>query len=76
VSRVLVFKIERLRSSADDGGRTLSYFIRPGSRRRPWKFFDPAEVPAFEGESAWFEIDRARGAWTVVRQVSSPYSRA
>lgn len=76
MSRVLVFKIERLRARADDGGRTLSYFIRPGSRRRPWKFFDPAEVPAFEGESAWFEIDRTGGTWTVLREVPPPSHRA
>jgi hypothetical protein len=76
VSRVLVVKIERLRSHADDGLRTLSYFIRPGSRRRPWKFFDPDQVPDFEGESAWFEVDRTRGAWTILRQVPPPGGRA
>jgi hypothetical protein len=72
MSRVLVFKIERLRSAADDGRRTLALFIRPGSRNRPWKFFSPDEVPAFDGEHAWFEIDRTQGAWTFLREVAGP----
>lgn len=72
MSRVIVFKIERLRSGADDGRRTLSLFIRPGSRKRPWKFFSPEAVPPFEGEHAWFEIDRTRGAWTFLREVPGP----
>ncbi len=75
MSRVMVFKIERLRSGADDGRRTLSLFIRPGSRRRPWKFFAPEEVPDFDGEVGWFEIDRGRGGWKVLRQVPGPAAR-
>ncbi|RAK54912.1 hypothetical protein DJ017_10420 [Phenylobacterium soli] len=71
----MVFKIERLRSGADDGRRTLSLFIRPGSRRRPWKFFSPEEVPAFVGEYAWFEIDRAHGGWKFLRQLPGPTAR-
>lgn len=70
--RLIIAKIERLRSGADDGRRTMRYFIRPGSRSRAWKFFDVGQVPGFEGESAWFEIDRAKGGWTFLREVPSP----
>ena len=76
MSRLVTAKIERLRSGADDGRRTLSYFIRPGSRRRSWKFFNPDQVPDFDGESAWFEIDRGQGAWRFVRQVPPPGRQA
>ncbi len=65
----LVYKVERARSLPDAGGRTLYFMIRSGSRRRPHKFFQPGEVPAFDGEVAWFEIDRKSGAWTFLRQV-------
>ena len=65
----LTYKVERLTSGSHHGDETLSFFIRPGSVRRPWKFFRPDEVPAFEGRVAWFEIERTRGQWRFVRQV-------
>jgi hypothetical protein len=50
-------------------GTTLFFAIWLGSRSRGWKFFHVGELPDFEGEEAIFEMDRAKGAWRVVRQV-------
>jgi hypothetical protein len=69
MSRVRTCKIERLTSGPNDGSRTLSFFIRPGSRSRPWKFFRPEEVPEFEGAHAWFEIERKGREWIFLRRV-------
>lgn len=66
---VFTYKIERLKGPAAEGGETLALFVRPGRVRGPWKWFRPDEVPAFEGDAAWFEIERKRGAWVFVRQV-------
>ena len=61
--------IERLRTHAADGRRTLRLFVRPGSRRGAWIWFDPAEAPDFEGAAAWFEIERCPTGWRIVRMV-------
>lgn len=66
---ISIYKVERLTSGPHNGDETLSFFIRPGRRRGPWKFFRPHEVPAFEGRVAWFEIERVRSEWRFVRQV-------
>jgi hypothetical protein len=50
-------------------GRVLFLAIYLGSRSRGWKSFRPQEVPAFEGESAEFEINRAKGQWTFLRRL-------
>ena len=60
-----IVRIERLKI----GDRTACYFIRPGTRSRPWTWFEPDEVPPFDGECAWFEVTRRRGVWTFVREV-------
>ena len=65
ISRYLIKRID------DHDGRTLCFMIYLGSRDRGWKTFDLDQVPAFEGSEAIFEIDRAKGGWTFVRQVSS-----
>lgn len=64
------YKIERLKGPAAEGGRTLALFIRPGRVRGPWKWFEPDAVPPFEGDYAWFEIERKGAAWAFVRQVT------
>ena len=55
------------------GEKTACYFIRPGSRSRPWHWFEPYEVPPFEGRSAWFEMERVRGGWKFIREVAKPW---
>ncbi len=63
-----VCKIERLAAH----GQTYRFFIRPGSRSRPWHWFAPADVPEFEGREAWFECERIKGGWRVIREVQAP----
>ncbi|WP_293677506.1 hypothetical protein [uncultured Phenylobacterium sp.] len=63
------YKIERLKVIGGLTHKQQRFFIRPGSRSRPWKFFDGWEVPEFEGDHAWFEIERSRGAWIFRRRV-------
>jgi hypothetical protein len=45
------------------------WFIRPGSRSRPWVWFDAHQVPYVDARAAWFELERIRGGWRVLRQV-------
>ena len=66
-----IARIERLVGPPPER-RTLRYFIRAGTRRSPWVWFDPGQVPAFEGEHAWFECERIKGGWRVLRQVETP----
>jgi hypothetical protein len=61
-------KIERL---PGPGGITYRYLVRPGRRRGQWIWFDPHEVPEFEGAFAHFECERIPGHWKVLRQVGS-----
>ena len=60
--------IERLTATQADG-RTLAFFVRPGSRSRPWIWFKLHEVPDFEGDAARFECERIKGGWKVLRLV-------
>jgi hypothetical protein len=54
-------------------GRTLFFVSQSGSRRRRSLFFDPAQVPEFEGKMAWFEIERdGKGGWLVKAEVPPP----
>lgn len=68
------YKVERVRTLANAGGKTLYFLIRTGTRRQPTTFFSPEEVPEFDGEEAWFEIDRRRRPWKFIRQVAKPSS--
>ncbi len=67
-----IAKLERLKSRPEDGGQTLSLFIRPGSRSRPYTWFEPQQVPAFDGDFAYFEMERIKGGWKVLREVPPP----
>ena len=64
----------RIERRTDGAGRTLFFMIVSGSRSRQHKFFGPDEVPAFEGDSAWFEVEPRGGRlhWKVLRQVEPP----
>jgi len=65
-----IAKLERLKISDDC---TARFFIRPGSRSRPWIWFEPDQVQPFEEESGWFELERERGrGWRVLRRVPKP----
>lgn len=70
--RTATCKIERLRVVAGQPHRDQSFFIRPGSRHRPWRFFQGWEVPEFEGDHAWFEVERQGRCWVFHRQVPGP----
>ncbi|HEY0436903.1 MAG TPA: hypothetical protein VGC92_09695 [Phenylobacterium sp.] len=48
---------------------TVRYFIRPGSRSRPWRWFQPDQVPPFEGRTARFEMERVKGGWRFLHQI-------
>jgi hypothetical protein len=66
----LVKQLERM---TDHQGRTLFFVTRPISRRRRPLFFEPDQVPPFEGEIGWFEMQRdGKGGWIVHRQVARP----
>lgn len=42
-------------------------FYATRTRQRPWLVtFDADAVPAFEGETAWCDVDCARRPWRVV----------
>lgn len=58
--------IEKLTGHADEGGVIYRYFVRPGSRSRPWIWFDRDEAPPFEGNKALLEIERVKGGWRVL----------
>ncbi len=66
-----ICEIER---RTDGEGRTLYFMIAAGSRSRQHRFFEPDEVPPFEGPSAWFEVEPrgGRAHWKVLRQVEPP----
>jgi hypothetical protein len=61
--------IKRLERLKGHEGQTYRYFERPGSRHRRWVWFDPHEVPEFEGNWAYFECERIPGHWKLLRQV-------
>jgi hypothetical protein len=67
--RLITYKVMRSATLPNAGSRTLYFSVLLGSRSRGHKFFEPHEVPDFEGDIAWFEIDRSKGQWRFVRQV-------
>ncbi|MBU1378436.1 MAG: hypothetical protein KKE02_05870 [Alphaproteobacteria bacterium] len=69
---VQVVKLERL--SVRGPGLDI-WFLRPGSRGRPWVWFQPHEVPFVDALDAYFEIERIRGGWRVLGQVGEPDHR-
>jgi hypothetical protein len=65
------FKLIRYRNLPEWGAQTLFFRADGGDRRRPAPFFQPNEVPEFDGESAWFEAERVPkgGGWRIVRRL-------
>jgi hypothetical protein len=44
-----------------------------GSRRAGWKRFARSEIPDFEGQTAWFEVERDhKGGWRFGRRIQAP----
>ena len=43
------------------------FYVQPGNRSGRWIWFDPEDVPAFEGPQAVFDIERRKAGWVVVR---------
>lgn len=74
-SRVL--HLHRARSLPDAGGETLYFVEEGGSRKKPAKFFDPRDVPAFDGERASFFAEQVRlKGWVLRHRVNrdgTPY---
>ena len=75
--------LTRMREDGDDlSSRTLCFKFEQktgGSRRSASAFVDVADVPEFEGESAWFEMEKVQRGdgrmwpwWRAVRQVEPP----
>lgn len=76
---ISIVRISRRTRLETDGGATLFFVIHSG--RRPG-FLDPEQVPEFEGDEAWFEVERTRVSgrvwptWKVLRQVETPAAQA
>lgn len=65
-------RVEKLERLFVHGPGKDTWFLRPGSRSRPWVWFEPDAVPFVDAKSAYFEIQRVRGGWRVLRQVEEP----
>ncbi|RYG89277.1 MAG: hypothetical protein EON59_01740 [Alphaproteobacteria bacterium] len=62
-------------------GQTTHFTTADGGRtgRSPLQFFDIAQVPPFEGSSAWFECELVRNGARIVKvlhEVDPPAGRA
>jgi len=82
VYRRAVQQLTRCRERTGDLKSRTLYFTFPGGRkgtRSTSTFVDPKDVPEFEGEQAWFEVELVAGKpwsfWRAVRQVEAPPSR-
>ena len=65
--------LKRVRRLQSDGGGTLHFMMQDGRRMRT---VAPQDVPEFEGEYAWFEMERIAAKpwpiWRALRQVEAP----
>lgn len=70
-----IVRISRRNLLEQDGGGTLFFVVHTGRRG---DYLDPEQVPDFEGDEAWFEVERTRVSgrvwptWKVLRQVEAP----
>lgn len=71
--------LTRMRSLPNDGYRTLCFTseqLATRGRRSRVGFVDSEHVPDFDGEAAWFEVERVAAKpkpyWRAVRQVEPP----
>jgi len=69
--RTRIFRLRRYRVSADAGSATLFFASQGGDRKHPPTFFEPDEIPPFEGERASFLAEWVRPKdWAIVRRVA------
>lgn len=52
-------------------GPSRSYFVRPGSRSRPWIWFRDGDMPHFDEKTARFVIEKRGGRWVAVEKLVS-----
>lgn len=55
-------------------GSNRSYFVRPGSRSRPWIWFRDGDMPHFDEPSARFVVEKRLGRWVGIERL--PCERA
>lgn len=79
VYRRSIEKLTRHRERTGDPASRTLYFTFPGGRRATRSqvsFVSPENVPDFEGEEAWFEMELVAGTpwswWRAGRQVEPP----
>jgi hypothetical protein len=65
MAQTRTFRLTRMRALPEAGGETLAFQTEGVGRRSRALFFDPREVPAFEGETATVEAVRKPGGWAV-----------
>lgn len=68
-----VCEVQRKRLLPQDGGGTLFFTIHGLSRRA--RFAEPPDVPEFEGEVAFFEVEqrnKTKLGYVFIRQVDPP----
>ena len=64
-------KITRSRHRPENGGGTAFFKVDVG---RLGRFLEPHQVPDFDGDEAWFEIEGFQnGPLRLIRQVDPPY---
>jgi hypothetical protein len=71
--RIRLCEVRRKRLLPQDGGTTLFFTIHGIARRA--RFAQPHEVPEFEGEVAFFEVEqrnKTRLGYVFIRQVERP----
>lgn len=62
--------VARLERKTDLEGRTIYFMLPSSDRRKPPAFVEPEDVPAFDGDAAWFELERVkRGPWLKWRAI-------
>jgi hypothetical protein len=64
-----ILQLKRYRNLPSAGSGTLYFATKSTDRRHPSLFFDPSEVPEFDGEEAWFLAERITGGWRIARRV-------
>ena len=70
-----ICEVRRQRLLPQDGGSTLFFTIHGLARRA--RFADPGQIPEFEGEVAFFEVEQRNSTklgYVFIRQVEPPAS--
>ena len=62
-----IVKLTRHRALPNAGGHTLHFHFPQGKSGR---FLRPHQVPEFDGDEAWFEVETIKGVTRVIRRVT------